>query len=425
MKIMIVGSGGREHVLAWKLRQSPLVNELYVAPGNAGTAEVAENVAVAAEDIDGLLAAAQERHIDLTVVGPEAPLSAGLTDRFQQAGLAVFGPSRSAARLEASKVFAKDLMARHGIPSAPYRVFRDPEAALAYVRSHPYPLVIKADGLAAGKGVSVCREAIAAEEAIRRVMVEREFGASGDEVVVEEYLSGQEVTVLAFCDGRTVRPMVVAQDHKALLDGDRGPNTGGMGSYAPAQIVGSELMERIVATILQPTVDALRSEGSPYHGVLYAGLMLTSQGPQVLEFNVRFGDPEAQAVLPLLDGDLVPILQACVAGTLADQPVHWSGRHCLCVVITSGGYPGPFRKGVPISGLQEAAALPETIVFHAGTQRQNGRVVTAGGRVLGVTALGDTLELAAERAYAAVDRIRFEGMHYRRDIGAKGLMRGV
>ena len=356
MKIMIVGSGGREHVLAWKLRQSPLVNELYVAPGNAGTAEVAENVAVAAEDIDGLLAAAQERQIDLTVVGPEAPLSAGLTDRFQQAGLAVFGPSRSAARLEASKVFAKDLMARHGIPSAPYRVFRDPEAALAYVRGHPYPLVIKADGLAAGKGVSVCREAIAAEEAIRRIMVEREFGASGDEVVVEDYLTGQEVTVLAFCDGRTVRPMVVAQDHKALLDGDRGPNTGGMGSYAPARIVGPELMERILATILQPTVDALRNEGSPYHGVLYAGLMLTSQGPQVLEFNVRFGDPEAQAVLPLLDGDLVPILQACVAGTLADQPVHWSSRHCLCVVVTSGGYPGPFRKGVSISGLQEAAA---------------------------------------------------------------------
>ena len=418
MKVMVIGSGGREHVLAWKLHQSPQVEQLYVAPGNAGTAEIAENIAVAAEDIEGLLAAAQERRVDLTVVGPEAPLSAGLADRFQQAGLAVFGPSQSAARLEGSKVFAKDLMARHGIPSAAHRSFSDPEAALANIHTHPYPLVVKADGLAAGKGVSVCREAIAAEEAIRRIMVEREFGASGDEVVVEEFLSGQEVTVLAFSDGRTVRPMVVAQDHKPLLDGDRGPNTGGMGSYAPARIVGPDLMQRIVATILQPTVDALRSEGSPYRGVLYAGLMLTARGPQVLEFNARFGDPEAQAVLPLLDGDL-----ACVGGTLDKEVVRWSSRHCLCIVVSSGGYPGPFRKGVPISGLREAAALPETIVFHAGTQRQNGRVVTAGGRVLGVTALGDTLELAAERAYAAVDRIRFEGMHYRRDIGAKGLMR--
>jgi phosphoribosylamine--glycine ligase len=418
MNILVIGSGGREHALAWALARSPRVDRVYVAPGNAGTAEVAENLPIAAGDIDGLAAAARAHHVDLTVVGPEAPLAAGIVDRFEAEGLAIFGPSARAAQLEASKAFAKDLMARHGIPTARHRTFSAYDEALAYVRQAPYPLVVKASGLAAGKGVTVCYEPQQAEEALHRAMVAREFGASGAQVVVEECLSGPEASVLAFTDGRTVAPMVVAQDHKALFDGNRGPNTGGMGSYAPAPIVGPELLAEIKASILQPVVDALRSEGIVYRGVLYAGLMLTQRGPQVLEFNVRLGDPEAQAILPLFAGDLVPVLEACLDGTLHQVPLRWQLRHCLCVVIASGGYPGAYRKGLPISGLAEAARLPDTLVFHAGTERQGGQVVTAGGRVLGVTALGDTLAQAAERAYQAARCVHFEGMHYRRDIGA-------
>ena len=418
MNILVIGSGGREHALAWALARSPRVDRVYVAPGNAGTAEVAENLPIAAGDIDGLAAAARAHHVDLTVVGPEAPLAAGIVDRFEAEGLAIFGPSARAAQLEASKAFAKDLMTRHGIPTARHRTFSAYDEALAYVRQAPYPLVVKASGLAAGKGVTVCCEPQQAEEALHRAMVAREFGASGAQVVVEECLSGPEASVLAFTDGRTVAPMVVAQDHKALFDGNRGPNTGGMGSYAPAPIVGPELLAEIKASILQPVVDALRSEGIVYRGVLYAGLMLTQRGPQVLEFNVRLGDPEAQAILPLFAGDLVPVLEACLDGTLHQVPLRWQLRHCLCVVIASGGYPGAYRKGLPISGLAEAARLPDTLVFHAGTERQGGQVVTAGGRVLGVTALGDTLAQAAERAYQAARCVHFEGMHYRRDIGA-------
>ncbi len=421
MNILIVGSGGREHALAWKLRQSSLVDRLYVAPGNAGTAEVAENLPVGAEDVEGLLAAAQERRIGLTVVGPEAPLAAGIVDRFEAAGLAVFGPSQRAAQLESSKVFSKDLMARHGIPTAAYRTFRAMEAALAYARECRYPLVVKASGLAAGKGVIICAGPAEAEDALRRAMVDGEFGTAGEEVVIEECLQGQEASVLAFTDGRIVRPMVVAQDHKALLDGDRGPNTGGMGSYAPAPIVGPELLQEVTATVLQPTIDGLRREGILYRGVLYAGLMLTADGPKALEFNVRFGDPEAQVILPLLEGDLLPILQACLDGTLSNVGIRWAARHCLCIVIASGGYPGSYRKGLPIEGLNAAAQVPEAVVFHAGTARQGEQVVSAGGRVLGVTALGDTLAQAADRAYRAVECVRLEGMYYRRDIGAKAL----
>lgn len=423
MNILVIGSGGREHALAWKLAQSPLVGRLYAAPGNAGTAQVAENLPIAADDIDGLVAAARQHRVDLTVVGPEAPLAAGLVDRFEAEGLAAFGPSAQAAQLEASKAFAKELMARHGIPTASYRTFSAFTEAVAYVRQAPYPLVVKASGLAAGKGVTVCQTPVEAEEALRRAMVAREFGAAGAQVVVEECLSGPEASVLAFSDGHTVRPMVVAQDHKALLDGGLGPNTGGMGSYAPAPLVGPALLDEITARVLQPTIDALRSEGVVYRGVLYAGLMLTERGPQVLEFNVRLGDPEAQAILPLLEGDLVPVLEACLNGTLHQVPLRWRPRHCLCVVVASGGYPGAYRKGLPIHGLAEAARVPEALVFHAGTARQGDQIVTAGGRVLAVTALGDTLAQAAERAYQAAGCVRFEGMHYRRDIGASALRR--
>lgn len=418
MNILVVGSGGREHALAWKLAQSPKLEKLYVAPGNAGTAEVAENLPVAADDIEGLLAAARRHRVDLTVVGPEAPLAAGLVDRFEAEGLAAFGPPAQAAQLEASKAFAKDLMARHGIPTASYRAFSAFAEALAYTRAAPYPLVVKASGLAAGKGVTICQTPAEAEEALRRAMVAREFGAAGTQVVVEECLSGPEASVLAFTDGHTVRPMVVAQDHKALLDGGRGPNTGGMGSYAPAPLVGPALVDEITARVLQPAVDALRREGILYRGVLYAGLMLTERGPQVLEFNVRLGDPETQAILPLMEGDLVPVLEACLDGTLHQAALRWRARHCLCVILASGGYPGAYRKGLPIHGLAEAALVPETLVFHAGTARQGDQIVTAGGRVLAVTALGDTLAQAAERAYQAAGCVHFEGMHYRRDIGA-------
>ncbi len=421
MNILIVGSGGREHALAWKLRQSAAIDRLYVAPGNAGTSELAENLPVGAEDSEGLLAAAGERAVDLTVVGPEAPLALGIVDRFAEAGRCIFGPSRAAAQLEANKVFAKDLMARYGIPTAAYHAFDRYGEALAYARSSAYPLVVKASGLAAGKGVTVCREPREAEEALRRSMAVREFGAAGDQVVIEECLTGQEASVLAFTDGETVRPMVVAQDHKPLLDGDRGPNTGGMGAYAPAGIVPAALLERITATILQPTVDALRNEGIVYRGVLYAGLMLTAQGPQVLEFNGRFGDPETQVILPLLEGDLLPILLACLDGSLARVPLVWSPRYSLCVVVAAQGYPGTYRKGLPITGLEAAAAVPEAMIFHAGTQLRAGQVITAGGRVLGVTAVGDTLAEAAGRAYTAAERVQFEGAYYRRDIGAKAL----
>ena len=425
MRILIVGSGGREHALAWKIAQSPLVRRLYVAPGNAGTAQVAENLPLPAEDLDGLLQAARAHRIDLTVVGPEAPLAEGIVDRFQQAGLAIFGPSQQAAQLEADKAWAKDLMARHGIPTAGYRTFQRYEEARRYLHGASYPLVVKASGLAAGKGVTVCPGRAEAEQALERAMVAREFGTAGDRVVIEECLQGQEASVLAFTDGRTVRPMVVAQDHKAIYDGDQGPNTGGMGAYAPAPLVTPALLEQVVATILQPTVDGLQSEGIPYRGVLYAGLMLTPEGPKVLEFNGRFGDPEAQVILPLLEGDLVPVLGACVEGTLDRVALRWARRFCLCVVMASAGYPGPYRKGLPIGGLQEAAVLPDTVVFHAGTRLVDGQVVTAGGRVLGVTALGDTLAQAAQRAYAAAEPIHFEGAHYRRDIGAKALSGGL
>jgi phosphoribosylamine--glycine ligase len=421
MRVLVVGSGGREHALAWALSRSPAVSELHVAPGNAGTQALATNVPVSAEDASALREHCRGERYDLIVVGPEAPLTEGLADALQADGLRVFGPRRLCAQIEASKAFSKDFMRAHGIPTAAYATFTDYDEARRYLDEHGAPVVVKASGLAAGKGVIVCQTLPEAQEALDAVMRQRAFGAAGDVVVLEDCLTGQEASVLAFTDGETVVPMVVAQDHKPAYDGDRGPNTGGMGCYAPADVVDEAMVGRVVAKVLQPAVDGLRAEGCRYVGVLYAGLMLQDNAFQVLEFNCRFGDPETQVILPLLETDLVEIMEACMDGRLAEVEVRWRRQHAVCVVMASGGYPGGYPKGLPIEGLDEAAAQANTMIFHAGTRLENGRVLTDGGRVLGVTAWDDTLALAKARAYEAVERIHWSGAMYRTDIGAKGL----
>ena len=421
MKVLLVGSGGREHALAWKLRQSPSLSELIIAPGNGGTVSLGENVPVKSEDTANLLALAQSRRVDLTVVGPEAPLAAGLVDTFAQAGLLAFGPTRLAAEIETSKAFSKEFMARHGIPTAAYRTFSSYEAARGYVDSLVSPPVIKADGLAAGKGVVVTSGIQEAHEALRQMMLEREFGEAGGTVVVEEKLSGQEVSLLAFSDGTRLAPMIPAQDHKPALDGDCGPNTGGMGAYAPAPIMDEALRNQVVQQVLEPAIRGLAQEGRRYRGVLYAGMILTEHGPKTLEFNCRFGDPEAQALLPLLDADLAQILLACAQGQLNPQAVRWRPGACVCVVMASGGYPGRYKTGYPIEGIARAEELG-CLVFHAGTRLQGSELVTSGGRVLSVTATGVDLEEAIAKAYAGVQAIHFQDAHYRTDIGAKGLV---
>jgi len=416
MNVFVIGSGGREHALAWKLAQSPRVEHVFVAPGNGGT-DGASRITNAPFNPHSLISAPRP---DLVVVGPEAPLAEGIVDALQAAGVRCFGPTRAAARLESSKVFAKEFMARHGIPTGRAAIFTAYEPALAYLRRSDGPVVIKASGLAAGKGVIVPETPAEAEVALRQIMVERQFGAAGDEVLIEERLTGPEVSLLAFCDGRTVAAMPPAQDHKRVFDGDRGPNTGGMGAYAPAPIAPPALVEELVAAVLRPAVEGMAAEGAPYVGVLYAGLMLTPAGPRVLEFNCRFGDPETQAILPLLESDLLDVLEACVEGALDRVTVRWRDAAAATVVAASEGYPGPYPKGREIAGIADAAALPGVIVFHAGTRRTaDGRLVTDGGRVLAVTGVGADLRQALDRAYAGIRRIHFEGMHYRRDIGAK------
>jgi phosphoribosylamine--glycine ligase len=429
INILVIGRGGREHTLAWKLARSPLAARVWVAPGNGGTAlpETADtaplaNIPLSEDDFAGLIDFARRADIGLTMVGPEAPLADGLVDAFQSAGLPCFGPTQAAAQIEASKAFAKAFMARHHIPTGRYAAFSDYLEALVHLRQVDYPVVVKASGLAAGKGVIVPGSPEEAEEALRQMMAERVFGSAGDEVLIEERLYGPEASVLAFCDGRAVVPMPAAKDHKRIFDGDAGPNTGGMGAYAPAPLVTPTLLDEINQTILQPTVDGLRAEGMPYVGVLYAGLMLTEAGPRVLEFNCRFGDPETEAILPLLESDLVAIFQACVNGTLDQLEVQWRPGAAATVVAASEGYPGSYPKGREITGIAEAEALSQVVVFHAGTRRtEEGRLVTDGGRVLTVTGLGDTLQEALDRAYAGMAQIHFEGMHFRRDIGAKAL----
>lgn len=421
MRVLVVGGGGREHALVWKLGQSRRVDALYCLPGNAGIARLARCVPGDPEDVAAVAAFAEREGIGLTVVGPEAPLVAGLADELARRGLGCFGPTAAAAALEGSKAFAKDLMARHGIPTAAYRVFDAPAPARDYIRSLGGPVVVKADGLAAGKGVVVARGPEEALRAVDEAMVSGAFGAAGRRIVVEEFLEGEEVSVLALTDGERVIPLASAQDHKRALDGDRGPNTGGMGAYSPAPVYTPELARRVEAEILLPTVRALAAEGRPYRGVLYAGLMVTAAGPKVLEFNCRFGDPETQAILPRLESDLLEVLEAAAAGDLGGVTLRWRPGAAVCVVMASGGYPGRYEKGHPISGLDEAEALEDVIVFHAGTAARDGEVVTAGGRVLGVTALGPSTAAAVSRAYEAVGRIRFAGAHYRRDIARRAL----
>ncbi len=423
MKVLIIGSGGREHALAWKLAQSPRITRLFVAPGNAGTISnlqsLISSAPISADDSPALISFAREQKIDLALIGPEAPLAAGLADELRSAGAKVFGPSKAAAEIESSKAFTKSFMARHNIPSARFATFTDFYKATGHLLSIDYPVVIKASGLAAGKGVIVPDCADDAEKALRSIMLDREFGSAGDEVVIEERLSGEEVSLLAFIDGVTVKPMPPAQDHKRLLDGDRGPNTGGMGAYAPAPLCPPAMVEELTRTILQPTVDGLRAEGRSFVGVLYAGLMLTPDGARVLEFNCRFGDPETQALLPLLDSDLLDIAEACADGRLSEVEVKWKPGAAACVVLTSEGYPGKYPSGREISGLD--SPLDHAVVFHAGTKMIDGKVVTAGGRVLAVTGWGDTIAEALRRAYAAVERVRFEGMQWRRDIGGRAI----
>ncbi len=418
MRILLVGSGGREHALAWRLRQSPRLAALLVAGGNAGTAGLAENLPVNPEDVGAVVAAARSHRIDLVVVGPEVPLALGLADRLTAAGIAVFGPTRAAAQLESSKSFALEIMAEAGVPSPEYRVFRDQAQALDYVRAFNGPLVVKADGLAAGKGVAVCPDPAAAEAAVRVCMQEGAFGAAGETVVIEECLSGPEVSVFAFCDGTDVSAPVAASDYKTIGEDGRGPNTGGMGSYTPPAGWSQELSRKVTETVLRPTAQAMARRGTPYQGVLYAGLMLTDSVPKVLEFNCRFGDPEAQVILPLLVSDPIDVMLACAEGRLAQTPVTWSRQAHVGVVMVSGGYPGSYPTGVEIFGLESGA--PNTQVFHAGTRIQEEgaatRVVTAGGRVLTVVGWGDTVAEARERSYNRVAGISFEGAYYRTDI---------
>ncbi|MCL6450814.1 MAG: phosphoribosylamine--glycine ligase [Acetobacteraceae bacterium] len=421
LKVLLVGGGGREHALAWKLAQSPLLGQLYCAPGNAGIAEVAECVPLGAEDVGGLLAFARRAGIDLTVVGPEAPLVLGLADAFRQAGLKVFGPSKRAAQIEGSKALAKEIMAGSGIPTARFRVCGTPAQAREAARELGPPVVVKADGLAAGKGVVVAATLEEADRAISQAMEEAAFGASGLKVVVEERLSGAEASLLAITDGRRALPLLPARDYKRALDGDRGPNTGGMGSICPLPEGGPPL-DMLSGLILLPTLNALAGRGCPFCGLLYAGLMLTAEGPKVLEFNARFGDPETQAILPLLESDLLEVLAAAVQGCLEGVGLRWSPGFAVCVVLASGGYPGPYKTGFEVSGLDRARASPGALVFHAGTARgPGGGVVTSGGRVLGVTALGATPAQARERAYAAAACIEFGGLQRRNDIGGEGM----
>ena len=425
MNILVIGSGGREHAFAWKLSQSPLCDTLYAVPGNAGMDGLAERHSFPLTgDFAPLIRFAKERQIDLTVVGPEAPLADGIADAMEAEGLRVFGPSREAARLESEKSYAKQMMRRAGIPTAQFETFDNPNEAKACLRRVGAPIVIKADGLAAGKGVAVCRTLEEALAAADRAMVEKAFGAAGETIVIEQFLEGEEASFTAVCDGETALPMAGSQDHKPAYDGGRGPNTGGMGAVSPAPILTDETARRVMEEIVRPTMREMQNAGAPYRGILYVGLMIGPDGPKVVEYNCRLGDPEAQALLIRLASDPIPLMNAALDGSLSDAPpMEWRSESSVCVVLASGGYPGPYETGFPIEGVESAASRPDTEAFHAGAVREDGVLKTSGGRVLGVTALGSGVKEAAERAYAAADEIAFEGMHKRNDIGFRALAR--
>lgn len=422
MKVLIVGGGGREHALAWKVAQSEKVEKVYGAPGNPGIAQIGECVDIKATDIEKLAQFAEKEGVDLTIVGPEAPLVAGITDEFEKRGLKVFGPSKAAAQLEGSKAFAKEMMKKYGVPTADFQIFDNPEKAKEYVKKVGAPIVVKADGLAAGKGVVVAQNVDEAIEAIEKIMVEKVFGDAGNRVVIEECLKGEEASYLVITDGERFVPLATAQDHKAVFDGDKGPNTGGMGAYSPAPVLSKEMEREVQEKVIKPILRGMAKEGMPFRGILYAGLMITEEGPKVLEFNVRFGDPEAQAILRRLEDDLVDVALSAVEGRLVKE-LHWKPETSICVVLASKGYPGKYEKGKVITGIEEAEKVPTVVVFHAGTAVKDGKLVTNGGRVLNVTALGKDIVEARERAYEAVKRIKFEGMHYRTDIGLKAVKR--
>ncbi len=421
MKILVVGSGGREHALVWKIAQSPMAEKIYCAPGNGGIEDIAQCLDIAADNINALLDFALREKIDLTVVGPEAPLAAGIVDLFESKGLKIFGPSKLASQLESSKVFAKNIMKKYNVPTAGFKEFTNSESALSFVKEAGRPLVIKADGLCAGKGVFVCANLAEQEQAINSILKDNAFGDSGGRIIIEECLSGQEASIIVISDGDNVITMASSQDHKRIFDGDMGPNTGGMGAYSPAPVVTNEVLKYIQEKIIMPTIKGMKSEGIPFSGVLYAGVMITEQGPKVLEFNVRFGDPETQAILPRLKSDLLELILKSVDKKLDGYTLEWDTRACVCVVVASGGYPGEYEKGKLIKGLTDIDSPKEGIVFHAGTKKQNGQILTSGGRVLGVTSLGNDIKSAIDNAYAVLDKISFDDMFFRGDIGKKAL----
>ncbi len=419
MKVLVVGGGGREHTILWKLAQSPLNPTLYAAPGNGGIAEIATCVDIKATDVEGVVRFAKDEQIDLTVVAPDDPLMLGMVDRLEAEGLKAFGPRQNAAIIEGSKVFSKDLMKKYGIPTAAYEVFDDSEKALAYLKTVSFPTVIKAEGLALGKGVIIAADYQEAEAAVKDIMCDKVFGDAGSRVVIEEFLTGQEVSVLAFTDGKTLCPMVSAQDHKRAYDNDEGLNTGGMGTFSPSRLYSEAIHSECLNNIFMPTMKAMNQEGRPFKGVLYFGLIMTKNGVKVIEYNARFGDPETQVVLPRLKTDLLEIFLAVAEERLADIKIEWADNAAVCVVLASGGYPKQYAKGLPISGIKDAEMEEGITVFHAGTKREGDSIVTAGGRVLGVTAVSDNLDNAIKKAYQGVSKIKFDKMHYRTDIGIK------
>lgn len=420
MKVLVVGSGGREHALVWKIAQSTLVSKIYCAPGNGGISSIAECVPINAMDIDGVVKFSKENRIDLVMVAAENPLAAGMVDKLGENGIRAFGPSKEATIIEESKSFAKDLMKKYRVPTAEYEVFDSSKKAILYLEEkNTYPIVVKADGLALGKGVIIAQSFDEAKDAVKSIMDEKAFGDAGNKVVIEEFLVGQEVTVLAFTDGKTVKPMVSSQDHKRAFDNDEGPNTGGMGTFSPSRIYTPEIEKICMEKIYMPTVEAMNKEGRKFKGVLYFGLMITKEGPKVVEYNARFGDPEAQVVLPRLQTDILEIFNAVIDERLDEIDIKWSDNGCVCVIMASGGYPKEYEKGFEIFGLDEAEKDNNVVVFHAGTKVENDKYITAGGRVIGVTALEDNLDLAIKKAYEAVEKISFKNAHYRKDIGVK------